>query len=140
MGDGKVFVLRAAGAGMMELEAAGVAVKKSKQKAVKDFASRMVKDYGLADKELTQIASDKGLQFPQTLSKEMSGHIAELNRLTDRVFDFQYLQMMIGDHKKAIQLYTDGSRLSDTQLKAFAVKMLPVIWQHYQSAVEIGKV
>lgn len=138
-GDAKVFTLAAATGGMMELEAAGVALKKSKNKSVKEFASRMLKDHGAANTELKGIAEVKGLQLAQTLPTEMAGHLAELNGLADRAFDVQYMRMMINDHEKTVQLFTEGAGLADPQLKAFAIKTLPVIRQHYQSAVEIGK-
>lgn len=138
-GDAKVFTLAAATGGMMELEAAGVALIKSKNKSVKDFAARLLRDHGKANDELKKIADERGLQLAQTLPNEMAGHLAELNGLADRAFDIQYLRMMINDHKKNLQVFTEGTGLADQKLKAFAVKTLPIIQQHYQSAIEIGK-
>lgn len=138
-GDAKVFTLNAATGGMMELEAAGIALKKSKNKIVKDFAARMLKDHGLANDELKKIADAKGLQLAQTLPTEMTGHLSELNGLADRAFDVQYMRMMINDHEKTMQLFTQGTALADPDLKAFAVKTLALIREHYSAAVEIGK-
>lgn len=138
-GDAKVFTLSAATGGMMEVEVAGLALKKSKNKTVKDFATRMLKDHGLANTELKGIAETKGLQLAQTLPAEMAGHLAKLDGLEDRAFDVQYMRMMINDHEKTVQLFTEGSRLADPELRAFAVKTLPLIQQHYQSAVKTGK-
>lgn len=138
-GDAKIFTLSAATGGMMELEAAGIALKKSKNKIIKDFAARMLKDHGLANDELKKIAHIKGLQLAQTLPTEMAGHLAELNGLADRAFDVQYMRMMINDHEKTVQLFTEGIALADPDLKAFAAKTLPLLRQHYTTAVEIGK-
>ncbi|SMC87747.1 DUF4142 domain-containing protein [Pedobacter africanus] len=138
-GDAKVFTLSAATAGMMEMETAEIVLKKSKNKAVKEFAERMLKDHGLANEELKKIADAKGLQLAQTLPAEMSGHLSELNGLADRAFDVQYVRMMVNDHEKTIQLFTQGAALTDPDLKAFAVKMLPLITEHYKQAIEIGK-
>ncbi|AOM79659.1 DUF4142 domain-containing protein [Pedobacter steynii] len=138
-GDAKVFTLSAAVGGMMEVEAAGIALKKSKNKMVKDFATRMLKDHGFANTELKGIAETKGLQLARTLPTEMAAHLEKLNSLEDRAFDVQYMRMMINDHEKTVQLFTEGGRLADQELRAFAVKTLPLIQQHYQSAVEIGK-
>jgi putative membrane protein len=137
--DAKIFALSAATGGMMEVEAANLALKKSKEKAVRDFAGRMLKDHSIANKELKSIAAAKGLQLPQTLVAELSKHLEMLNTLADRAFDVQYMKMMINDHKKTVQLFTDGSHLVDPELKAFAAKTLPVIKEHYQTAMEIGK-
>ncbi|TKC59206.1 DUF4142 domain-containing protein [Pedobacter hiemivivus] len=138
-GDGKVFALSAATGGMMEVEAAGIAVNRSKDPSVKAFATRLLNDHSKANEELKRIVEEKGLQVAQRLPATLAGHLAKLNTLSDRAFDVQYLQMMINDHHNALQLFTDGSRLADTQLKAFAVKTLPLIEQHYQKALEIGK-
>lgn len=138
-GDGKVFALSAATGGLMEVEAASLAIKKSKDKAVKDFAANMLKDHTLANQELSGIAEAKGLQPAKTLPEESSAHLTMLGTLADREFDVQYIRMMIADHQKTVQLFTDGSRLADAQLKAFAVKTLPIIQQHYDAAVKIGK-
>ena len=138
-GDGKVFALSAATGGLMEVEAATLAIKKSKDKAVKAFAERMLKDHSAANAELNNIAGSKGIQLAKTLPDELEKHLTGLNTLADREFDLQYMRMMIADHQKTVQLFTEGSRLADQQLKAFAVKTLPVIQQHAQSALEIGK-
>lgn len=138
-GDGKMFVSRAASGGMMEVEAAGLALKRSKNKSVKDFAAQMLKDHSKVNEELRKIADEKGIQLAQTLPAEHSGHLDEMNTLADRAFDVQYLRMMINDHKSTVQLFTDGSRLADPKLKAFSIKTLPVIQDHYNKAIAIGK-
>lgn len=135
----QVFMLNAANGGLMEVEAAGLALKKSEDKLVKDFAERMLKDHGMANQELEKIAGEKGVELAKTLPGKEAGHLTEMNTLADRAFDVQYMRMMINDHEKTVQLFTDGSRLADTELRAFAIKTLPVIKQHYQTAVEIGK-
>lgn len=139
-GDGRAFALSAATGGLMEVEAANLAIKKSKDKAVKDFATRMLKDHTLANQELSGIAEAKGIQPAKTLPEESAAHLTMLGTLADREFDVQYLRMMIADHQKTVQLFTDGSRLADSTLKAFAVKTLPIIQQHYDAAVKLGKV
>lgn len=138
-GDGKVFALSAAAGGMMEVEAANLALKKSKNKTVKDFAARMLKDHGMANKELEKIALGKGLDLPQTLPGDLAAYLKEMNTLAERAFDVQYMRMMIDDHQKTVSLFTDGIRLTDPEFKAFAIKTLPVIREHHKMAVEIGK-
>jgi putative membrane protein len=135
----EMFVLNAANGGLMEVEAAGLARKKSKDKSVKDFAEHMLKDHGMANQELEKIARDKGVKLAKTLPEKDAGHLTEMNTLADRAFDVQYMRMMINDHEKSVQLFTHGSHLADPELKAFTVKTLPVIEQHFQTAVEIGK-
>lgn len=138
-GDGKVFILSAANGGMMEVEAAGIAIKRSKNKLVKDFAEQMLKDHRAANAELKGIADAKGLGLSTSLPDELAAHLDKLNGLEERAFDLQYMRMMINDHQKTVELFTSGTRLEDARLRAFAVKTLPIIQGHYQSAMAIGK-
>ncbi|MEQ7801828.1 DUF4142 domain-containing protein [Pedobacter sp. ASV1-7] len=138
-GDGKVFILSVANGGMMEVEAAGIAIKRTKNKLVKDFAEQMLKDHGAANAELKGIADAKGLGIGKFLPDEMAADLAKLNGLEERAFDLQYMRMMINDHQKTVELFTSGTRLEDAELRAFAVKTLPLIKGHYQTAMAIGK-
>ncbi|MFA4870772.1 MAG: DUF4142 domain-containing protein [Pedobacter sp.] len=138
-GDGKVFILSAANGGMMEAEAAGIAIKRSKNKLVKDFAEQMLKDHRAANAELKRIAEGKGIGLGTSLPDELAAHLAKLNSLEERAFDLQYMRMMINNHQKTVELFTSGTRLEDAGLRAFAVKTLPIIQDHYQTAIAIGK-
>lgn len=138
-GNGKMFVLNASTGELFEIEAANLAMNKSKDKQVKDFAARMLKDHQEANAELDRIAGVKGIQLAQALSGKAEGDLKVLNTLANREFDVQYIRMMIDQHQKTMQLFTDGTGLTDPELKAFAVKKRPLIEQHYKKALEIGK-
>ena len=138
-GNGKMFVLNASTGELFEIEAANLAMNKSKDKQVKDFAAKMLKDHQEANAELDRIAGAKGIQLAQALSGKAEGDLKVLNTLANREFDVQYIRMMIDQHQKTMQLFTDGTGLTDPELKAFAVKKRPLIEQHYKKALEIGK-
>lgn len=138
-GDGKTFTLSVATGGRMEVELANLAINKSKEKSVKEFAQIMLKDYNLINQELTAITNQKGLKLPDALPEKVAEDLTMLNTLADRAFDVQYMRMMINDHEKTVQLFTDGSHNKDDQLRNFALKTLPVIKKHQQMAIEIGK-
>ncbi|WGQ10083.1 DUF4142 domain-containing protein [Pedobacter gandavensis] len=138
-GDGKMFVLNASTAELLEIEAANLAMNKSKDKQVKDFAARILKDHKLANEELNRIANAKGIQLVQALSGKAEGDLKVLNTLANREFDLQYIRMMIDQQQKTMQLFTDGLGLADPELKEFSVKIRPLIEQHYKRALEIGK-
>lgn len=137
--DEKEFALRASTGGMMEVEAAKIALQKTRNAAVKDFAARMVKDHGLANKELATIANARGISLATTLPEDHINELDNLSALSDRPFDVQYIKMMIDDHNRTLVLFTNGTRLANPELKAFAQKTLPVIKKHFEMALEIGK-
>ncbi|WGQ10667.1 DUF4142 domain-containing protein [Pedobacter gandavensis] len=138
-GDEKVFTISAATGGRMEVELANLAIKKTKEKSVKEFAQMMLKDHNMINQELSAIANQKGLKLPEALPEKVAADLVMLNTLADRAFDVQYMRMMINDHEQTIQLFTDGSHIADNQLRGFALKTLPTIQKHHQLAVEVGK-
>ena len=138
-GDEKTFLLAAATGGLMEVEAANLAVQLSKNESVKSFAKMILTDQTMANKDLEGIAASKGMKLPATLSDERQTNLKNLEKLSGRQFEEQYMTMMIGDHAKTVKLFSEGSALPDSSLKAFARKMLPVIAGHYKKAAEIVK-
>ncbi len=65
-----VFVKKAALGGMTEVEAGKVALSKSQDPAIRDFAQRMVTDHGKANSELESLAMRKGLTPPKQLDAD----------------------------------------------------------------------
>lgn len=135
----KTFAVAAAVGGMMEVEAATVAIQQTKNPEIKAFASKMLNDHRKANSELSAIALKKQLAIPKVLPEEHAIHITDLKKLSGRQFDIQYMTMMIGDHAKTVKLFSEGAALPDADLKGFASATLPVISAHYADAVKIGK-
>jgi len=138
-GDEKTFMLAAATGGMMEVEAANIALQQSSDPAIKAFANKMIADHTKANQELSGIANGVGMQLPATLADDKAQHLAGLKKLKDKKFDEQYMTMMLADHALTVQLLTEGKSLANAQIKAFAAKTLPVVTGHYNEAVKIGK-
>ena len=112
-----------------------MALEKSTNNRVKNFASMLVNDHTKLGNELNSIAKDKKITLPA-----LSG-MAEM-RQADRLamkqgndFDKAYMDAMILDEKKALDICEGGSKTcKDVSLKAFAVKTLPVLKMHIDSA------
>jgi putative membrane protein len=62
--DDKKFVMKAADAGMAEVEMGLLALRQASSDEVKQFAQRMVDEHGKANTELTQLAQSKGITLP----------------------------------------------------------------------------
>src|SRR5690349_5940107 len=73
-----VFVSKAAQDGMTEVELGKVALAKSKDAKVREFAQRMVADHGKANQELAAIARQKGLEAPKSLDTEHRNMVQKL--------------------------------------------------------------
>ncbi|HUH19585.1 DUF4142 domain-containing protein [Albibacterium sp.] len=133
------FAVQAADGGMAEEQLGTIASTKAQDQRVKDFGQMMVTDHGKANAELMEIAKQKNIVLPTTISREHSKHMADLNTKTGADFDKEYMDMMVKDHKKTVQLFeTAEEHAEDADIKSFAAKTLPTLKQHLQSADSIN--
>lgn len=135
-----MFMEQAAIGGMMEIEAANIAKEKASDIKVKDFATLMIKDHTKAANELKAIAKDKKVDLPATLPKKEQSHLDEMKKLSGRDFDKHYMDMMVNDHKKTVDLFKSASSNTDSALNTFAAKTLKIIELHYKTAQDINGV
>jgi putative membrane protein len=125
-----VFVKKAALDGMTEVEAGKVALSKSQDPAIRDFAQRMVKDHGKANSELESLAANKGLSAPKQLDADHKQMLDTLKSKNGKDFDQAYAEHMNMDHSKAIALFESAAGSSDPDLAQFAKKTLPTLKEH----------
>lgn len=134
------FAVKAANAGMTEVQLGKIAEEKSTSKGVKEFGAMMVKDHTKANDELKTLAAAKNITLPAAVSDEMQNHIADLNKKTGKDFDKDYVDMMVTDHKNVIDAFEDAAKNSkDSAFKKFAVKTLPTLYKHLGAAKAIQK-
>jgi putative membrane protein len=134
-----VFVTKAAQDGMTEVELGKVALSKSSNAQVREFAQRMVKDHGKANNELAAIAKQKGIDAPKKLDAEHAAMVKELEATDGMAFDTQYAKHMNMDHSKAVALFEAASKSNDTDLAGFAKKTLPTLKEHKQMASKLPR-
>jgi putative membrane protein len=132
-----VFVKKAAQDGMTEVEAAKLALSKSQDKQIRDFAQRMVTDHGKANAELASIAKTKGIDAPKTLDAEHQAMVDTFKEKSGAEFDSAYAHHMNMDHSKAISLFEGAAKTSDADLAAFAQKTLPTLKEHKKLAEKL---
>jgi putative membrane protein len=132
------FANKAAVSGMAEVEFGKLALEKANNAKVKDFASMMVKDHGMANEELKGIASAKNIMLPAALDAEHAKIQQELNAKSGAEFDKAYVKAMVEGHQKTLALMEDGSQNNqDADLKAFAGKTAPVVKHHLELITKI---
>jgi putative membrane protein len=132
-----VFVSKAAQDGMTEVELGKVALAKSKDAKVREFAQRMVTDHGKANHELAAIARQKGLEAPKSLDTEHQNMVQKLESQSGEAFDLEYSTHMNMDHSKAIELFEATTQSSDPDLAGFARKTLPTLKEHKKLAAKL---
>ena len=131
------FVENAAMSGMAEVELGRLALLKSRDENVREFAQRMVTDHTKANQELTTIASAKGITPPKNLDAEHQSHLKMLREKSGADFDRAYSEHMKMDHSKAVSLFEGASRSDDPAVAGFAKKTLPTLKEHKQLAQKL---
>lgn len=131
------FVSKAAQDGLAEIAMAKVALSKSRDPKVQDFATRMVNDHGKANAELASLAQAKGIEPPKKLDATHEAMVKALDATAVADFDRAYAEHMNMDHAKAIELFESAARSPDADLADFARKTLPTLKQHKILAVNL---
>ena len=102
-------------AGNREIELGKLAEQKAASPQVKRFAQMMVEEHTKAGDQLKQIASSYDIQ-PDT-SKDQDKYkddMDKLSKLQGSDFDREYMNMMIDDHKDAVDTLNDRTKESSS--------------------------
>ena len=134
VGDAE-FVRRAAIANRFEIEEAQLALAHGNDPWLKEFARTMVMDHGAALKDMETAARMAGVTVPDRKFDE--AHQATINALSRKRgadFDRQYRADQRRAHDEAIALLVAYQRSGGSeQLRAWAIKMLPVVRKHREA-------
>ncbi len=134
------FVTKASIAGQFEIQSSKLAVQKSQNDDVKDFAQRMIDDHTAADDQLKNAvaSSNTNLQISEDLDSKHQKLIAKLNSLTGVDFDKKYVSLQIKAHEKAVHLFRGYAKQNDAPaLNTFAKKTLPTLQDHLTHAKQL---
>jgi putative membrane protein len=130
------FVSQAANSDMFEIQSSELALKKTKDSRIRDFAQMMVRDHTAASEKLKAAAA--GQMVPTTLDQEHSQMLQQLQQANDNDFSRSYVQMQFNGHQKAVALFENyGQGGDNAQLKQFAQQTVPKLREHLQHITEI---
>ncbi|WGQ10124.1 DUF4142 domain-containing protein [Pedobacter gandavensis] len=125
------FATKAAVGGMAEVEFAKLALTKTADAKLKEFATMMVTDHGKANEELIAIAKMKNITLPNGLDEAHQKKLTELTQKTGKDFDKAYTDAMVEGHKSTLDLMKKEAKDgTDNDLKSFASKTEPVVKAH----------
>jgi putative membrane protein len=136
--DDAKFAVAAANGGMAEVELGQLAQQKAVNSEVKDFGAMMVTDHTKANNEMIALAKSKGITLPVAIDTDEQKVKDDLSSRSGAGFDKAYVRNMIDDHKKDIKEFENASQnCKDADLKAFAVKTLPILKMHLAAIQKI---
>lgn len=133
------FVIDAAQGGMAEVQLGQLALQRSTNPEVKQFAQQMIQEHTAANKQLMQIAAQKGITPPTTVGPKYEAAMMRLKQLSGEAFDQAYMnEAGVNGHLESAAVFQRQAALGqDPDLKAFAAKILPTVQGHLEMASEM---
>jgi len=134
------FMTKVSDVGMTEVKLGQMAQDKATSQRVKDFGAMMVKDHTAAGDELKNMARQKNVTLPETMSNDHQKKTDDLNKKTGKDFDKAYIKAMVDGHQSAVSDFEKASKnTKDADVKAWVDKTLPTLRMHLDSAKAIQK-
>jgi putative membrane protein len=129
------FAVAAADAGMFEVAVGKIAEKKGSFESVKKLGMQMVTDHSKANVELKALATEKHIVLPDNMSEKCQKKLDDLKGKQGMDFDKAYTNMMVKDHKDAIDDFKhESEKGNDAQISAWAKNKIPALEHHLTMA------
>jgi putative membrane protein len=129
------FMTKAAQSDMTEIQTSQLALQKSQNREIRDYAQKMIQQHTNSSKELMQIAQSKGVTLPKDVGSKNQPLVSKLSKLSGQEFDRAYMQGQIQSHQKTLNEYQAYLQKGQQQeLIAFANKIAPLVSQHLEMA------
>jgi putative membrane protein len=129
--NGESFYQTLAEGDIAEIDAANLALEKSSNAKVREFAAMMVKDHTATNERLKAILASKGSKLPSSASATQRAIQTRLAILSGRVFDQFYIRDQIFAHEGMLDLVnSEISSGKDAKAVAFARDILPTVQMH----------
>lgn len=136
----KIFIRKAAEGGMAEVQYGQLALQKSSNDAVKEFAQKMIDDHTRLNENMKPVADTLGVPAPKKLNKEDQEEYDKLSALSGPDFDKEYLTAMVKDHRKDLREFREEeTEASDPALKDEVSKGETVISEHMRMVYQLAK-
>lgn len=119
-----------------EIVGSQLALEKSEDSEVRNFAQTMIDDHGKMVKEAEALAAQKGMTAPTGPSVVQSTEITALKALTGGAFDAMYVNRIgVASHEATIEMFEKAGReAQDSDVKAMVDKTLPRLREHLEMA------
>lgn len=136
----KEFVKKALEGNMAEVQMGQLALEKSSDDQVKQFAQRMVDDHGKMLGQLKPVAQQMGVKVPEGPSKGQMKSMDKMKGLSGDAFDQAYIKSMVKDHKNDdSEFKQEAQSTQNPQLKQVVMQSDQIIQSHLQQIEEISK-
>jgi len=134
------FVRKASIANEFEIESSKMALDKSQNEEVRNFAQRMIDDHTQTGEKMEETLKDANTkaQPAAELDNKHQKLIASLDNVSGEAFDRKYISMQTDAHKEAVGLFSTYAKSGkNSALKNFASETLPDLKEHLNHVKEL---
>lgn len=136
---GNAMLEKLAQGGMTEVEAGKLALNKSTNPGVKEFAEMMVKDHSASNEKVKALAAARNLALPKTPSEAQQDTMKALHARTGAHFEQAYLAAQVKAHEETVaMLKSEIASGQDAQTKSLARELLPTVEAHLKEAYRLA--
>jgi len=129
------FAVKAADAGMLEVQLGKLAQEKGVSKEVKDLGKMMVDDHSKANEELKALAQTKNITLPMSLSEDCQKKYDKIAAKSGQEFDDAFTDHMVKDHKDDIDIFQkEADKGNDPDIKQWAAGKIATLEHHLDMA------
>ena len=123
-----------------EIELAKLALDKSTNQDVKDFAQKMIHDHQMLIDEMKPFSNEAGIHIPSSASLATTAEKTKLELLSGEHFDKAYIKAMVEDHHKDLEAFRQEARSTGyPALKSTVEKGEQVVKEHLEMIDQIAK-
>lgn len=131
--SGQDFAAAAASSDMFEIQSSQLALEKSQNDAVREFAQMMIDDHTKASEELKAAAEQDGVAMPTDMDEKHKAQLEQLSSAPPESFDAAYVTAQQAAHEEGLTLMTNFAESGqEAALKAHAAKTAPIIQTHLE--------
>ena len=129
------FMRKTSETNLTDIDIARLALQKSGNPDVRDFANMIESDLTAALKDLSDLMKDKGVSQPKIASAEARQDADRMARLVGPDFDREFINMMVADLHEAVEMFRDQIGIAmDADVKQYAEELLPKLEMHLKKA------
>lgn len=128
------FIDAAAAKGFSEIEAARLALEKTRSAEVKSFAYKMIEEHLDINKQLRQLAREKGHEMDEETDLINRAKSMLLSLREADSFDTVYADHQVAAHEQIVAIFQQGTHLDDVEVSNFARNTLGKLEHHLKMA------
>ena len=136
----KMFLRKALQGGMAEVQLGQLALQKSSNDDVKQFAQKMIDDHTKLGDQMKPLAQQMNVKIPDGPSAKDQATMTKLQALNGDAFDKAYIRDMVKDHEKDQKDFKqEAASTSNPDLKQAVTQGEQVITEHLQMIKQIAQ-